>query len=298
MSRQNTLNRHLKADLLMVIVVAIWGSTLPIIKLVLPEIDTLYFIALRFTLAFGFLALVYRKVFSRLNKMAFYRGFCLGLCLFAGYVSQVFGLQYTTAARSGFITGLAVVVVPFLSLIILKKNPGLANYLGAFIALLGLSFMTGIGNARIYPGDYLCLLSAISFALQIVLLSKYLSQGEDAILLTLLQMGVVAVGAGLFSLFTNSSYHLNLPTIGVIVYTGLLATAFAYLVQSYAQTYIPATRAALIFAMEPVFSLVFSYLILGERMSNLAVIGGILIVSGTLVSELLPLLNKKINDRS
>ena len=121
MSRQNTLNRHLKADLLMVIVVAIWGSTLPIIKLVLPEIDTLYFIALRFTLAFGFLALVYRKVFSRLNKMAFYRGFCLGLCLFAGYVSQVFGLQYTTAARSGFITGLAVVVVPFLSLIILKK---------------------------------------------------------------------------------------------------------------------------------------------------------------------------------
>ena len=299
MKKYNIIDRHLKAEFLMVIVVAIWGSTLPIIKLVLPDIDSLYFIALRFTLAFLFLALVYRKAFSRLNKKAFYRGFYLGLCLFFGYVSQVFGLKYTTAARSGFITGLAVVVVPFLSLVILKKNPGLPNYLGAFIALIGLLFMTGIGGARIYPGDYLCLVSAVSFALPIVLLSKYLSQGEDAILLTLIQMGVVAGGAGLLSLFTNNSYQLNLPTIGVIAYTGLLATAFAYLIQSYAQIYIPATRAALIFAMEPVFGAVLSYLVLGERMSNMAIVGGILIVSGTLVSELLPhLFKNQLMDRS
>lgn len=123
--------------------------------------------------------------------------------------------------------------------------------------MLGLLFMTGVGRAGIYPGDYLCLLCAISFALQIVLLSKYLSLGEEPILLTLVQMGVVAVGAGFFSLFTNSSYHLNLPTIGVLVYTGLLATAFAYLIQSYAQTFIPASRAGLIFAMEPVLGLFF-----------------------------------------
>lgn len=299
MGKANMKKKQVESDFFLVIVVAIWGSTLPIIKLVLPDIDSLYFIALRFTLAFFFLSLIYRKHFARLNRRAFLRGFILGLSLFVGYISQVIGLKYTTAARSGFITGLAVVIVPFLSHFILKKSPAFSSYLGAALALLGLLFMTGVGRAGIYPGDYLCLLCAISFALQIVLLSKYLSLGEEPILLTLVQMGVVAVGAGFFSLFTNSSYHLNLPTIGVLVYTGLLATAFAYLIQSYAQTFIPASRAGLIFAMEPVFGALFSYLILGERMRASAIIGGILIVSGMLVSKLVPSRNNKIiMDRS
>ena len=261
MGKANMKKKQVESDFFLVIVVAIWGSTLPIIKLVLPDIDSLYFIALRFTLAFFFLSLIYRKHFARLNRRAFLR-LHTGLIFICWLCISSIGLKYTTAARSGFITGLAVVIVPFIPLY-LKEKSGFLQLSGAALAA-GFIVHDRVGRARIYPGDYLCLLCAISFALQIVLLSKYLSLGEEPILLTLVQMGVVAVGAGFFSLFTNSSYHLNLPTIGVLVYTGLLATAFAYLIQSYAQTFIPASRAGLIFAMEPVFGALFSYLILGK----------------------------------
>lgn len=277
--------RQYRADLLLILVVAIWGSTFSIMKIILIDIDPYYFITLRFMVAFISLLLIFHNRLKYLTWSGLRKGFILGLWLLGGYAFQIVGLQYTTASRSGFITGLAVVLVPFLALVILKEVPGLMNWLGVLLAIAGLFLLTGTGGKAINYGDYLTLLCAVSFAMQIVLLSKYL-KGEDPAVLTLVQMGVVAGGAFLITLFTSSFRPITVETAGVVVYTGLLATAFAFFIQSYAQQFTPPTHAGLIFTMEPIFGALFSFLILGELIGTGGVIGGLLIISGMLLAEL------------
>lgn len=277
--------RQYRADLLLILVVAIWGSTFSIMKIILIDIDPYYFITLRFMVAFISLLLIFHNRLKYLTWSGLRKGFILGLWLLGGYAFQTVGLQYTTASRSGFITGLAVVLVPFLALVILKEVPGLMNWLGVLLAIAGLFLLTGTGGKAINYGDYLTLLCAVSFAMQIVLLSKYL-KGEDPAVLTLVQMGVVAGGAFLITFFTSSFRPITVETAGVVVYTGLLATAFAFFIQSYAQQFIPPTHAGLIFTMEPIFGALFSFLILGELIGTGGIIGGLLIISGMLLAEL------------
>lgn len=277
--------RQYRADLLLILVVAIWGSTFSIMKIILIDIDPYYFITLRFMVAFISLLLVFHNRLKYLTWSGLRKGFILGLWLLGGYAFQIVGLQYTTASRSGFITGLAVVLVPFLALVILKEVPGLMNWLGVLLAIAGLFLLTGTGGKAINYGDYLTLLCAVSFAMQIVLLSKYL-KGEDPAVLTLVQMGVVAGGAFLITLFTSSFRPITVETAGVVVYTGLLATAFAFFIQSYAQQFTSPTHAGLIFTMEPIFGALFSFLILGELIGTGGIIGGLLIISGMLLAEL------------
>lgn len=277
--------RQYRADLLLILVVAIWGSTFSIMKIILIDIDPYYFITLRFMVAFISLLLIFHNRLKYLTWSGLRKGFILGLWLLGGYAFQIVGLQYTTASRSGFITGLAVVLVPFLALVILKEVPGLMNWLGVLLAIAGLFLLTGTGGKAINYGDYLTLLCAVSFAMQIVLLSKYL-KGEDPAVLTLVQMGVVAGGAFLITLFTSSFRPITVETAGVVVYTGLLATAFAFFIQSYAQQFTSPTHAGLIFTMEPIFGALFSFLILGELIGTGGIIGGLLIISGMLLAEL------------
>lgn len=281
-----TRNRsNLKADLLLLFVVAIWGSTFPIMKIILTGIDSFNFIALRFLLAFFMLAIIYRSEIQKINYPTLKRGALLGVFLSGGYIFQIVGLNYTTASRSGFITGLAVVLVPLLSIFILKEIPGLMNWVGVLLAIAGLYLLTGVSSAGVLPGDYLTLGAAFSFGMQIVLLSKYLKK-DSPVVLTLIQLGVVAFGALLVSLLRGGFGPLNLPTVGVIVYTGIMATAFAYLVQGHAQQFTPPTHAALIFTMEPVFAALFSFLVLNELMGLSGIIGGIMIVLGMIAAEL------------
>lgn len=277
--------RQYRADLLLILVVAIWGSTFSIMKIILIDTDPYYFITLRFMVAFISLLLIFHNRLKYLTWSGLRKGFILGLWLLGGYAFQIVGLQYTTASRSGFITGLAVVLVPFLALVILKEVPGLMNWLGVLLAIAGLFLLTGTGGKAINYGDYLTLLCAVSFAMQIVLLSKYL-KGEDPAVLTLVQMGVVAGGAFLITLFTSSFRPITVETAGVVVYTGLLATAFAFFIQSYAQQFTSPTHAGLIFTMEPIFGALFSFLILGELIGTGGIIGGLLIISGMLLAEL------------
>ncbi len=276
---------NLKADLLLLFVVAIWGSTFPIMKVILTGIDSFTFIAYRFLVAFISMCIIFRSCFKDIKFDTLQRGGILGFFLFAGYTFQIVGLNHTTASRSGFITGLAVVLVPILSIFILKEMPQLINWVGVLLAIIGLYFLTGVSKAGMVRGDYLTLLGAVSFGIQIVLLSKYLKK-DKPVILALIQLGVVAVGAVFISILRKGFHPLDLPTIGVIIYTGIMATAFAYLVQGYAQQFTSPTRAALIFTMEPVFAALFSFLVLGEVMGISGIIGGVLILLGMVAVEL------------
>lgn len=277
--------KMLKADLSLIFIVMIWGTTFPLMKIALGNVKPFYFISLRFITAFIVLTLILNKRLKNINWRTFKIGSFLGLWLFFGFAFQIYGLQFTTASRSGFITGLSVIIVPVLSIFVLKQIPTLSSWLGVFLALTGMYFLTGFTEAGFNIGDLLTFFCAVSIAMQIVFLSKYIIK-EDPLVITWLQITTVMVLGTIVSFFEASAGPISTNSIAVIIYTGIFATALAIFVQSKAQQFTTSTHAGLIFSLEPVFGAIFSFLILNERLSTLGMIGAALIFTGIILSEI------------
>ena len=278
--------KMLKADLSLIFVVIIWGTTFPLMKIALGNVKPFYFLSLRFITAFIVLTLILNKRLKKLNLKSFKKGSFLGLWLFFGFAFQIYGLQFTTASRSGFITGLSVVIVPILAIFILKEKPTLSSWIGVLLALTGMYFLTGFTEAGFNLGDLLTFFCAVSIASQIVFLSKYIKD-EDPLVITWLQITTVMVLSTVISFFEASSgVTISANSIFVIVYTGIFASALAIFIQSRAQQFTTSTHVGLIFSLEPVFGAIFSFFILQEVLTTMGMIGGALIFTGIILSEI------------
>jgi drug/metabolite transporter (DMT)-like permease len=283
--------RRWRADLALVGVALIWGATFVLVKEALRDVSTLLFLALRFGLASIALALAFRPLASRFgNRRILLRGGGLaGLCLFAGYLFQTFGLKYTTPSKSAFITGLSIVMVPLIGAGIEGKLPHVSEALGVAVATLGMGLMTLEGDTLgIGYGDLLTLACAVAFAAHIVVVGHYAPRVSFEAL-SLVQ--IVAAGMAALGTFWWAEAPLVRWRPGVLValiVTGLLATALAFSVQAWAQQYTTPTHTALIFALEPVFAWLTSFLLTGEILSLRASLGAMLILAGILLVELKP----------
>jgi len=274
-----------KAELLLLSITIIWGSTFVITKGLLEDISPFLYIAVRFILAAVVFGLVYRHVW-RMDKPALVRGGILGLLLFVGFALQTVGLQYTTASKSAFITGMLVVLTPICQILIERRLPKLGNVIGAVLVAVGLYFLTSPDGSEMNLGDWLTLGCALCFALYIVYLDMFGSK-YDAAQLTFAQFAVAGIGGTIGTvLFERVVWNPSLEFAGAIAYLTVFATVIALFVQTKYQKETTPTRAAVIFSVEPVFAAVFAYLILSEMIGPLGMVGGGLIVGGLLVSEL------------
>jgi len=280
------LSRRVKADLSLLFVVVIWGSTFAFMKNIFNTVTPFYFLTLRFTFATLFLGLIFYKKVMQLDRDTLKYGMFAGVFLFGGYALQVTGLELTDASKAGFITGLAVVLVPILSAIIFKKMPELTTSLGVLLATIGLGLLSFNGNLIFNLGDFLVFLSAFSLAIHILLVDRYV-KSKDAILFAVVQIGTVALLSGIITLVQGDYFLVIATNVWMnVIYMGLFATALAFIIQNKAQQFTTATRTAIIFVMEPVFGALFAYLYLGELISVRGYWGGVLIVLGMLLAEL------------
>jgi len=264
----------------------IWGSTFIIVKNAIQSLPVYNFLFIRFLLAFLLLAAIFYKKLKKIDKSTLMAASLIGTMLFLGYAFQTMGLLYTTASKSGFITGFSVVLVPILEAILLKRKPNKAATVGVVLAFIGLILLTTNIDLSINIGDFLTLLCAFAFAMHIVLISKYASK-MDTYLLATIQIGMVALLSGIVSLiFEKPFIPTSLDVWGAIIITGVFATAFAFVAQNTMQAYTTATHTALIFSLEPVFAALAAYLIAGETMSIRAIIGGAFMLAGIILSEL------------
>jgi drug/metabolite transporter (DMT)-like permease len=283
--------RTWKADLALVIVVAIWGATFVLVKEALQDSSTLLFLALRFSLASITLALAFtgRYPSFRAAKPSLAGGMLAGLCLFCGYFFQTAGLRSTTPSKSAFITALSVVMVPLIVSLVHRSVPHAAEAAGVVLATAGLGFMTlDRNNLALSTGDLLTLACAFAFAVHVVVLAHF--SGKSSLeVLSLSQIGTAAVVAlSTFWWAETPRVRWSPGLLVALLVTGLFATALAFTVQSWAQRHTSPTRTALILTLEPVFAWVTSWLLTGERLSRRGMAGGILILSGVLVAELKP----------
>ena len=280
------MSHRTKANLALLMVSMVWGSSFVLSKDTLAHLQTFTFLTLRFLLS-GLLCsiLFYRNMLTITRRTALH-GIIIGTVLFGAYGLWAYGLNFTTASKSGFIIGFSVVIVPLLSAIFLKKMPAKASILGALVAITGLALLSLDGSNALEKGDLFTLAAAFMFALHIITISYFTLTG-DAMSLAIIQITVV----GLLSLPVSLIWENPVIPMGINVWTNLtlliiLCTAFAYIVLNHVQKFTTPTHTALIFTTEPVFAALFAYLLLGEILRINGIIGSLLILSGMVISEL------------
>jgi drug/metabolite transporter (DMT)-like permease len=302
----------LRAYLLMLFVVAVWGSTFVLIKSALADATPAAFNLARMTLAFAVLAAAYHRYWHGIRLWQVGAGALVGLCLATGYQFQTIGLVRTTPSKSAFITGLVVVLVPLFSSIPGLRPPGARPprwnvFVGAALAFGGIILLTApaghttttVSNfgplARLLPdlssintGDVLTLGCAIGFAFHCLALG-HVSLRIGFQHLALLQVGFCAVFMAVSLPFIEHPHIRWTP--GLFTALGIaavLATAAAFSIQSWAQSILPSTHTALLLTMEPVFAWITSYFVMGERLGGRPAFGALLILAGIALTELVP----------
>ncbi|MBU4227085.1 DMT family transporter [bacterium] len=279
--------KGIQAEIYLLIIVIIWGSTFALIKGVINSITPYTFLTYRFLLAALILILIFWKRMKEINIMILKKGSLIGVFLFLGYALQTVGLKYTTATKAGFITGFSVVLVPIISHLFIKEKVSRNSVIGVILAFIGLWFLNYNSSFNFNLGDFLVLLCAFSFAMHIISVGLF-SKKLDYVLLAITQITVVFVLSLLMALiFERPAIHLSYSSDiwWSIVITGIFATALAFYMQNRFQRYSTATKTAIIFSGEPIFAAMFAYFLLGEKVGVIAWAGGLLIIFGMTISQ-------------
>jgi len=272
------------ALLALVLVTAVWGVTFVQVKDAVALYPLFAFLAVRFWIATLTLAVPGLPRVRSLGWPGFVGGGFLGLLLAAGYTLQTAGLERTTVSSTGFITGMYVVLTPLIALVLVRSRIGLSVWGGVALSTIGLAMLSGI-HAGSVTGDLLVLAAAAVYSLQIVLMERYAPR-YDAVAFTFVEMLAAGVALGVVAAALGD---LHLPhgwTVwGALLVTGVFASALAFLVQTWAQRRTSATRTALAFTMEPVWTAFFGYTLAGDRLGWLGWGGCAVIMAGIVLAE-------------
>lgn len=291
----------LRAYLLMLFTVAVWGTTFVLIKDALADATPLAFNLVRMTLAFLVLSIAYRRHWREVSRGQLVAGAIVGFFLATGYQFQTAGLVKTTPSKSAFITGLVVVLVPLFSIVPRLRPPGAKPprwnaFLGALLAFTGILLLTiPAANAGLLPdftsvniGDLLTLGCAVGFAFHCIALG-HASPRIRFQPLALLQIGFCALFMALSTpLIEHPHMHVTARLCIALAVAAVLATAAAFSIQSWAQSILPATHTALLITLEPVFAWITSFLVMGEHLGLRPASGALLILAAIALTELVP----------
>ena len=288
------MSRRFRADLSLAFCTLLWGATFVVVKSSLGYSSVFVFLSARFTLAALLMAAFRPQVFRSLKREELLAGAALGFFMFGGYAFQTAGLQYTTPAKSGFVTGSSVVMVPLLLGLFWGRRLTLWVYSGVFAAVFGLYFLTvpSEGISQLNRGDLLTFVAAGLYAMHIILVGNY-SRRHSVAALSVLQVAACAALAWLATGLTAATgwqpvrFSWESKSLIGIAVCAVLATAVAFSIQLWAQQYTTSSHAAILFTLEPVFASLTSYLLIRERFGNRALVGAAFVLAGILIAELL-----------
>ncbi len=276
------MRQELKADLALLSVTLVWGTSFPIMSVALKETGPYTFLAYRYLVASLILLFVVFKRLKTIDKKTLEAGLFIGFPLFVGCILQIVGLVYTTPSKSGFLTGMNVIFVPFFMALVYKQMPDYKSIAGVIFSVIGLSVMSLDTNVSMNFGDLLSLMSAVAFAVQIILVDKY-ARDVDIVLISFLQMFVVGFLSFIPAvIFEGLKFPVNRFSVSSVIFTAIFCSIYAYYVQNKMQPYTKPTHAAIIFLMEPVFSAIFSTFI-GDTLTGKSLMGCLLILFGMVV---------------
>jgi len=257
-------------------VAAMWGISFVWMKDILDQQDVFSFLVSRFVVAALVMLVANPKVITRLNRELLIKGSLIGTALGLGYIFQTLGLERTTPAITGFITGLYVVLTPLIGALMLKEKLTIQAWFYIALATAGLGVLS-ITGLSIGAGELFVLISAFLFAAHILLLSRW-SKDFDAYTLTFVQLATCAVVSGVPASLNGFVAPPDTQVWAVVVFTAVFATFFAFVIQTWAQARISATKVAVILTMEVVFAALFSVALGAEPLTLRILLGGSMVL--------------------
>jgi len=280
------MKKHSTADLMLVFCTLIWGGTFPAVKIALQQISPWTVVSLRFTVAGVLFAAIYGRQLVQADLQLMLRGIALGLFFFAGFSLQTFGLVFTSSSRSAFITEMLVIFIPLIYYVMYRRAPSIFTSAGIVVVLFGLFLLTSPGGElTLNRGDWLTLGCALAFSAYIIGVGAWSAPGTRGALSTLQCLTVAAL----------SLPGINLPSANLVAgaelwlalsYLALPGTVIVVLLQMRYQPQTTPARAGVIFALEPVFAMVYAIVLGLEDASSRAITGAVVVTFGVVLSEL------------
>ena len=282
--------KELLADGLLLLTALIWGSAFAVVKNTLDSFAPAAIIAMRYTIATALTGIAFRRHLHGLTRADVLRGALVGLLLSAAYIVQTIGLSYTTASKNAFLTAVYVMLVPFFSMALFRQRLRKANFIAAAMMLLGIGLLSLDGESGgLNVGDVLTLLCGALFAGHIIAVERC-QRRTDAYALIVLQFGFCALYALVYTLLFERGVPMTFSagSVGGLLYLAVFSTTIAMSLQNIGQSMAPASHASILLSLESVFGVIFSCLLLGERVTPRMLLGFAVIFAALLVSELTP----------
>jgi drug/metabolite transporter (DMT)-like permease len=284
----------------LVAVAAVWGTTFVMVQDAVATYPVYSFLGLRFAVATVAFLVLFPSTLRRIDRGVILAGLIAGVLLTAGYVFQTLGLApgMTSPGRAAFITGMFVVITPFMQAVILRRVPRWTAWVGVASAVAGLWLLSGGGGGGAWNlGDTLVLFCAVAYSGHIIVLGS-IGRGYDMRPLTFVQLFTVTVVCGAVGIATEHPPAPSSASLWIaLAVTGVLASAVAFAVQTYAQKHLSPTRTALILICEPAFGGLYAWFAVNERLGPAGIAGAVLILVGMAVSEVLATVVAKGGER-
>ena len=282
-----------KAEGVLAFTTLLWGMTFIVIKTGLNDASPLMFLSIRFSAACIPYFIIFRKHFKGIGKRTVIRALLVSLFFFCGYAMQNIGLKYTTVAKSSLFTYMFALFVPPLQYFFTGKKPKLLNLIALAVVLCGIYIFTAPGNSTLNIGDWLTLIGACGYSFFIILIDRY-SKEEDPVVLTGFQFLLSAILAFILSLILEDSFVR--PTLNLLIsitYLAVPGSIIAITLMNRYQGMTTPIKACIIYALEPVFSIFFGWLILFEKLNGSEMAGALLIIAGVVLTELVGALKNR-----
>lgn len=275
------------ADASIIIIALIWGSTFIVVKQGVETFEPITFLFCRFLLASFIMLIISIPYYKKMSKGLLKDGFILGFYLFLTYLFQTLALKLSSATEVGVLTGIYVLFVPVLSAVFFKKIPHLFSVIGVIISASGMLLVTYTPGIGMTYGQFLAVLNGFFIGLYIMQVDGY-SRKHNVVLLTMLQLVTSTVLSGFYAIFFESQNIMEVTRPDIlysVLYLAVFATVLCFFVQTAMQKYTTPTKAAIMFTLEPLSSVFFSYFMGGELLGVRQYSGAVLIISAILIAE-------------
>lgn len=282
--------REILADSLLLLTALIWGCAFAVVKNALDSFPPGAIIAMRYLIAAAITGILFRRHLKKVTRGDVARGALVGLLLFGAYIVQTTGLQYTTAGKNAFLTTVYVLLVPFGCALLFHQKLQKSNLIAAVMMLVGIGLLSLDGQGGgLNPGDILTLICGFLFAGHIIAVEQC-QKKTNTYALIVLQFAFCALYAGLY----NRIFERGMPlaftpgSIGGLLYIAVFSTTIGMSLQNIGQSMAPASHAVILLSLESVFGVLFSCLLLGEKVTLQMGVGFAIIFAALLVGELAP----------
>ena len=281
------MNREQKADMMLLLATALWGISTCLIAVCLEELQPLTLNAFRFVTGFAVLGVIFFKSLRHVSRATLKYSVLVGLSLVVVYASATYGVMYTSVSNASFIGALTVLFTPLFEFVLFRKKPGKKFSFALVLCLIGIALLTLNETLKPALGDIICLLVPTFYAVDLMLTEKAVADPEvDPLALGVCDLAVVGVVMLVLSLLVETPALPQSPEVWAsALFLGIFCSGVCLVLQSVYQKDTTAARAGLIFTLEPVFSAVFAFFLLGERLGLKGYIGAALMLVSLVVME-------------